>query len=395
MKPNSLANKYSIISREKTSSLVKPQRIKYSNPKLEAINQELLSKIDNIYFEYEKLIPEIKSTFDYKKEKQIQNNDNEKMENTSTKHSSNSNFLNTSTSSKNDKKLPKIKEKKIPLKVDQNIDNKEISDIEIKKKISNLKPNNTHNKKPKNKKNSNLTFMTGAGIIKTRKNKKEEIDSNKPNNIDDNILDNIDLSNFDPNSLNMDNISIEGSDDFKLKMQKDMKEFKELCDEIDEYKSELKEEFDEIKWLIQFADNTHSLIDRHKNIMGSIFRGSGLPINSLYDDNDDIQKYKDNKYRAKSKGRNYSPGQRKIKNALDIVNSIKDNYDYDNKTNINIDIDIKKIQNTFNKLQTINQIKNNIGNIQDSMLDYHDKFNKRLQRSQSEVIDKKEVSNSK
>ena len=62
--------------------------------------------------------------------------------------------------------------------------------------------------------------------------------------------------------------------------EKEMKDFQELVAEIDGYKQELQEEFDEVKYLIKFADNTHKLIDRHKNVIGNIFKGAGLQTRS-------------------------------------------------------------------------------------------------------------------
>ena len=49
-----------------------------------------------------------------------------------------------------------------------------------------------------------------------------------------------------------------------------------MIKETDDYRDEIHEKFDEVKYLIKFADNTHKLIDMHKNVITNIFRGAGL-----------------------------------------------------------------------------------------------------------------------
>ena len=132
--------------------------------------------------------------------------------------------------------------------------------------------NNLKTVKKKIKKLQKGSFMTGVGLTKT---KKEPIPLNPKPNEKDEMMNNI---NTQINAI-LKNIDDE---DEPKKVYKDIKnlknsaDFKNIIEEIDSYTNEIHEEFDEIKYLIKFADNTHKLIDRHKNVMTNIFRGAGL-----------------------------------------------------------------------------------------------------------------------
>ena len=113
--------------------------------------------------------------------------------------------------------------------------------------------------------------MTGVGLTK---NKKEPIIVKNEN---DPMLNDI---NNQINAI-LKNIDDEGEDEKvrkTIKHLKDSADFQKLVKEIDDYRDEIHEEFDEVKYLIKFADNTHKLIDRHKNVMTNIFRGAGLRL---------------------------------------------------------------------------------------------------------------------
>ena len=166
---------------------------------------------------------------------------------------------------------------------------------------------------------------------------------------------------------NIDDISFEGSPEFRKKMEQEMADFKALVDEIDGYKQELREEFDEVKYLIKFADNTHRLIDRHKNVMGSIFKGAGLKTRS--------QLYAE-------EGRSNSVQNKEVKE-IDSEEENEDDDSYKDYSRNSNNTSLDDITGVFNKLKKINQIKDNLGNIQDSFLDYHKRLKENIQRAQS------------
>ena len=66
-------------------------------------------------------------------------------------------------------------------------------------------------------------------------------------------------------------------------MEKNRRDFEELIKEIDGYKKEMQDEFDEIQYLIKFTNNTEKLIDRHKNVINGIFKGAGLSKQNISD----------------------------------------------------------------------------------------------------------------
>ena len=300
---------------------------KLPTSKLESLSKNLLSKLDDIFIDYnnkDNLFPESQSSY--------------------------------STNLQSD--LTKTQNESIPLS-------------------SNVKPKSGHNplpqvkprksyKGPPSKHRKDMdAFMTGVGLTKQpKKNKKQHNQRNKflaktDKEIESMIANINDIDYMFGNNDSGDDTGFEGSDEFKQKMQKEMADFKELIAEIDGYKQELHEEFDEIKYLIKFADNTHKLIDRHKNVIGSIFKGAGLKTRSEIEQEDENV----NKKRSSN------------------INDDNDNDDYDSSDDFNNSIE--DIGGVFNKLKKINQIKDNLGNIQDNFLDYHHKFKEGLQRAQS------------
>ena len=369
-----------IASREKRHS-GKSLTINHNKKIVNQLEKELLSKIDNILIEYQlnnDLIPT---------------------------------FAQKLPASNNDKKTPEIEEQKstkynprapsadpnieIPkatknLEFDQNMPNINISinDLKKEKKLPKVKKKNSKRKYKDG-------FLTGVGLIKTKK-KKEEKRQNKfmvQNDEEINaMLQNIDeLDNFIKNPENgKDSHLFEGSPGYREKMAKNKHDFEELIKEIDGYKKEMQEEFDEIQYLIKFTNNTEKLITRHKNVINGIFKGAGLSKKNIDEKSDDNNKnIKRNKSQRKSRIQGY----------LDIVNEADkmeqeyveddDIEDYDDEF---LTTSVSQLNGVFYKMKKISQIKNNLCNIQDDCLGYHEKLKDTLKRSESaKPLAKKEV----
>ena len=199
----------------------------------------------------------------------------------------------------------------------------------------------------------------------------------------DEMLHNIDeIDDFikDPEKTK-DSYLFEGSPDYKERMAKSKKEFEELIKEIDGYKKEMEDEFDIIQYLIKFTNNTEKLITRHKNVINGIFKGAGLQ-KQIIDDKNDKEKDKTRKIKSVSKSR--------IQNYLDIVKEVDkmDQEDINEEDVENYDDEflatsVSELNGVFYKLKKINQIKDNLSNIQDDCLGYHEKLKDTLKRSQS------------
>ena len=203
------------------------------------------------------------------------------------------------------------------LDFDQNMPNINISMNELKKEKKLPKV-----RKKKQLKNYKDGFLTGVGIIKTKKQEKPEKKEQRKNRFMeendraiDEMLHNIDeIDDFikDPEKTK-DSYLFEGSPDYKERMAKSKKEFEELIKEIDGYKKEMEDEFDIIQYLIKFTNNTEKLITRHKNVINGIFKGAGLQ-KQIIDDKNDKEKDKTRKIKSVSKSR--------IQNYLDIVKEV-------------------------------------------------------------------------
>ena len=329
-----IATRIQISSRTKSLSHSNINKKRPINPKLESINQALLSKIDNIlgnYKGHDNLIPDVQNSISTNPQSEITNQIDEIQT-----------PLSASSFHKSEKQLPKIKPKKLPQKI-------------------------------KKGKKDDGTFMTGAGLTKptkkpvTRKNKFIAKTDKEINDMINNINDIDNMFTKKKDDSNIDDISFEGSPEFRKKMEQEMADFKALVDEIDGYKQELREEFDEVKYLIKFADNTHRLIDRHKNVMGSIFKGAGLKTRS--------QLYAE-------EGRSNSVQNKEVKE-IDSEEENEEDDSYKNYSRNSNNTSLDDITGVFNKLKKINQIKDNLGNIQDSFLDYHKRLKENIQRAQS------------
>jgi len=388
MQKRNSSSRIQISSREKRAS-GKSLNINHNKKLVKKLEKELLSKIDNILIEYQ-LNNDLIPTF-------------------ATKPQTNNNINNTNEiklpPNQEEQKIskekqpplrtpsadPKLKEIKMPkatknLDFDQNMPNINISmnDLKKEKKLPKVK-------KKKNMKNYKDGFLTGVGIIKTKKKEIPEKKEQRNNRfMEENdraineMLHNIDeIDDFisDPEKTK-DAYLFEGSPDYKERMAKSRRDFEELIKEIDGYKKEMQDEFDIIQYLIKFTNNTEKLIDRHKNVINGIFKGAGLQ-KQIIDDKNDKDK-KDNGRKIKSVNKN------RIQNYLDIVKEV-DKMDQENINEEDIEnyddefltTSVSELNGVFYKLKKINQIKDNLNNIQDDCLGYHEKLKDTLKRSQS------------
>ena len=371
-----------IASREKRVP-GKSLNINHNKKLVKKLEKELLSKIDNILIEYQ-LNNDLIPTF-------------------ATKPETNNNNTNTIIKPQNEEEQkleknqirapsadPKLKQIKMPkatknLDFDQNMPNINISMNELKKEKKLPKV-----RKKKSMKKYKDGFLTGVGIIKTKKEDNAEKKEQRNNRfMEENdraineMLHNIDeIDDFikDPEKTK-DSYLFEGSPDFKDRMAKSRKEFEDLIKEIDGYKKEMEDEFDIIQYLIKFTNNTEKLITRHKNVINGIFKGAGLQ-KQIIDDKNDKEKEKGRKTKSVTKS--------KIQGYLDIVKEVdkmdQDNNneeDFENYDDEFLTTSVSELNGVFYKLKKINQIKDNLSNIQDDCLGYHEKLRDTLKRSQS------------
>ena len=390
MQKRNSGSRIQIASREKRVS-GKSLNINHNKKLVKKLERELLSKIDNILIEYQ-LNNDLIPTFAQKPQENTNNinqiNLNKKPLN-----------IEEQKIEKTDKEKqalrppsaePKLKQIKMPkasknLDFDQNMPNINISMSELKKEKKLPKV-----RKKKSMKKYKDGFLTGVGLIKTKKKEVDEKKEQRKNRfMEENdraineMLHNIDeIDDFinDPEKTK-DAYLFDGSPDYKERMAKSKKDFEELIKEIDGYKKEMEDEFDIIQYLIKFTNNTEKLITRHKNVINGIFKGAGLQKTIINDKNDDKDE-KDRKTKSVSKGR--------IQQYLDIVKEV-DKMEKDNTNVDDLDIyddefltsSVSELNGVFYKLNKINQIKDNLSNIQDDCLGYHEKLRDTLKRSQS------------
>ena len=375
-----------IASREKRTS-GKSLNINHNKKLVKKLEKELLSKIDNILIEYQlnnDLIPTFaekpQTNNNINKTKIPQIQEEQKIE----KDKQQQQQIRPPSA---ESKLKQIKMPKATknLDFDQNMPNINISMNELKKEKKLPKV-----RKKKSMKKYKDGFLTGVGLIKTKKKEVDEKKEQRKNRfMEENdraineMLHNIDeIDDFinDPEKTK-DAYLFDGSPDYKERMAKSKKDFEELIKEIDGYKKEMQDEFDIIQYLIKFTNNTEKLITRHKNVINGIFKGAGLQKTIINDKNDDKDE-KNRKTKSVSKGR--------IQQYLDIVKEV-DKMEKDNTNVDDLDIyddefltsSVSELNGVFYKLKKINQIKDNLSNIQDDCLGYHEKLRDTLKRSQS------------
>ena len=294
-----------ISSREKRNP-GKSLTINHNKKIVNQLEKELLSKIDNILIEYQlnnDLIPTFASKLPPPNStKKIPNLEEQKIEKP----------LPRAPSADPNLKMPKATKN---LDFDQNMPNININinDLKKEKKLPKVKTKKT-SKKHKD------GFLTGVGIIKTKKKKEERQNKFMAQNDEEinAMLHNIDeIDNFIKNpEKGKDSHLFEGSPDYRDRMAKSKHDFEELIKEIDGYKKEMQEEFDEIQYLIKFTNNTEKLITRHKNVINGIFKGAGLSKKNIDDklnDDENSKKIRRNKSQSKSRIQGY----------LDIVKEVE------------------------------------------------------------------------
>ena len=341
------------------------------NKKIASLNKDLLSKIDNILVEYQlnnDLIPTFNTKYENNKNK------TSKLEEQKIQKEQ---IRRPSTGAKI--KMPKAIEN---LDFDPNMPN---IDISLQKNGKKKLPKIKKKKKSKTKKDG---FLTGVGLIKTKKEQRQNKFLAENDEAFNAMLNNIDeIDNFikDPEK-GRDSSLFKGSPGYRERMAKNKRDFEELIKEIDGYKKEMQEEFDEIQYLIKFTNNTEKLISRHKNVINEIFKGAGLSkkqINERLNDNDE-----DNT--GKKLKRTKSQSKSRIQGYLDIVKEVdKMDQEYEEEEDIEdfndefLTTSVSQLNGVFYKLKKINQIKDNLCNIQDDCLGYHEKLKDTLKRSES------------
>ena len=361
-----------ISSREKRNP-GKSLTINHNKKIVNQLEKELLSKIDNILIEYQlnnDLIPTFASKLPPPNStKKIPNLEEQKIEKPLPRAPSADPNLKMPKATKNldfDKNMPNI--------------NININDLKKEKKLPKVKTKKT-SKKHKD------GFLTGVGIIKTKKKKEERQNKFMAQNDEEinAMLHNIDeIDNFIKNpEKGKDSHLFEGSPDYRDRMAKSKHDFEELIREIDGYKKEMQEEFDEIQYLIKFTNNTEKLITRHKNVINGIFKGAGLSKKNIDDklnDDENSKKIRRNKSQSKSRIQGYLDIVKEVEKMEQQNDEEEDIEDYDDEF---LTTSVSQLNGVFYKMKKINQIKDNLCNIQDDCLGYHEKLKDTLKRSES------------
>ena len=373
-KPRGSNTRIQISSREKRVP-GKSVNITHNKKIVNQIEKELLSKIDNILLECQlnnDLIPIFSSKMS--------------STNASTK-TPNSNLEEEQKIEKAPIRPPSADPKlKFPhsnqnLEFDQNMPDINININNIKRGSKNKLPKVKTKKTSKKHKDG---FLTGVGIIKTKKEKRQNKFMAQKDEAINEMLHNIDeIDNFIKNpEEGKDSHLFEGSPDYKDRMAKSKRDFEELINEIESYKKEMQEDFDIIQYLIKFTNNTEKLIARHKNVINGIFKGAGLSKQNI-DDKLNEEDKKERKIKSTNKSR--------IQGYMDIVKEVDkmeqeavdedDFMDYDDDEFLTTSV--SQLNGVFYKMKKINQIKDNLCNIQDDCLGYHEKLKNTLKRSES------------
>ncbi len=361
-----------IASREKRNP-GKSLTINHNKKIVNQLEKELLSKIDNILIEYQ-LNNDLIPTFAQKLPPPTNPKITPEVEEQKI-----SKPIPRAPSADPNIKMPKATKN---LEFDQNMPNINISinDLKKEKKLPKVKTK-------KSSKKHKDGFLTGVGLIKTKKKKEERQNKFMVQNDEEinAMLHNIDeLDNFIKNpEKGKDSHLFEGSPGYRERMAKNKHDFEELIKEIDGYKKEMQEEFDEIQYLIKFTNNTEKLITRHKNVINGIFKGAGLSKKNLdekMNENDKNNKIKRTRSQSKSRIQGY----------LDIVKEVdKMDQEYEEEGDIEdyddefLTTSVSQLNGVFYKMKKISQIKNNLCNIQDDCLGYHEKLKDTLKRSES------------
>ena len=369
-----IVNRIQISSRAKNE---KPTSLK-NQEILNEYSKDLFSKIDSILNDFkpnEKIVLDLNTkNDDSKSNKESEENILFNLNDDKNNFNDSSNILKKSYNN-NKKILPKIKNENNNNVNNINVIENPIEKIEkIEKEFRKKSKKKNSVKKPSKTKlanNENGEFLTDVGIIKQIKrnkiSKKQKKFIAKTDKEINDLINNIDeLDNY---KYGHDvNDTFEGSPEFRARMEQNKRDFEELVKEIDGYRDEMREEFDIIKYLIKFTDNTEKLIDRHKNVISNIFNSAGL------------QSKRNKSFDLKNK---LSSDEEE-----NLNESEEDDYEYSNRNKFygkdndkSIDGNIQEINKIFYKMKKINKIKDNLCNIQDETLDYHEKLKNKMKRS--------------
>jgi len=369
-----IVNRIQISSRAKNE---KPTSLK-NQEILNEYSKDLFSKIDSILNDFkpnEKIVLDLNTkNDDSKSNKESEENILFNLNDDKNNFNDSSNILKKSYNN-NKKILPKIKNENNNNVNNINVIENPIEKIEkIEKEFRKKSKKKNSVKKPSKTKlanNENGEFLTDVGIIKQIKrnkiSKKQKKFIAKTDKEINDLINNIDeLDNYKyGHDLND---TFEGSPEFRARMEQNKRDFEELVKEIDGYRDEMREEFDIIKYLIKFTDNTEKLIDRHKNVISNIFNSAGL------------QSKRNKSFDLKNK---LSSDEEE-----NLNESEEDDYEYSNRNKFygkdndkSIDGNIQEINKIFYKMKKINKIKDNLCNIQDETLDYHEKLKNKMKRS--------------
>ena len=232
------------------------------------------------------------------------------------------------------------------------------------------KTKNTKSTRPKK------TFqLTDVGLIKESKYKKKKDDKvmKDINRQIDDMLKNIDQVDSGDINKQIKELSL---------LDKQGSDFRALINDIDDYKNQIHEEFDEVQYLIKFADKTHKLIGRHKNVISNIFKGAGLKPKRNYDEYDDDDKKIIDK-------KNNNVNKKKKSNFDDYDDDDYNGDDYDEPRYVNgyyyrrARKDEEDLNEVFDKLKKINKVKDNLSNIQDDFLGYHSNLKNKIKEMHS------------
>ena len=371
-----------ISSREKRAP-GKSLTINHNKKIVNQLEKELLSKIDNILIEYQ-LNNDLIPTFASKLPSPPTTNPATNPTNTpevDVEEQKIEKKVARAPSADPNIKMPKATKN---LEFDQNMPNINISinDLKKEKKLPKVKTKKT-SKKHKD------GFLTGVGLIKTKKERKQQRQNKFMVQNDEEInamLHNIDeIDNFIKNpEKGKDSHLFEGSPDYRDRMAKSKHDFEELIKEIDGYKKEIQEDFDEIQYLIKFTNNTEKLITRHKNVINGIFKGAGLSKKNIDDklnnDEDKNKKIKRNRSQSKSRIQGYLDIVKEVDKMDQEYAEVEDIEDFDDEF---LTTSVSQLNGVFYKMKKINQIKDNLCNIQDDCLGYHEKLKDTLKRSES------------
>jgi hypothetical protein len=207
----------------------------------------------------------------------------------------------------------------------------------------NSKPNNQKktSKVTKNKKN---TFMTDVEVEQIKKSEYEgsnKSNINKPSKFMEE--ENKKVEEIIKNINSIDDVFNDelNSHDVNDRLRRDAEDFKNLIADIDEYKQSIKDEFDELQYLIKFADDTRGRVSRFKSGVNNVFQKAGMKPKTITNDS--------------------------------FENEEKD--DLSDRRNDSGDDDISTV---YNKLKNMSKIKDSLYNIHDGMIDYYQKFNNKV-----------------